>query len=60
MLGFGNGLVTNFLYSHQIAHRCPFPTEADAPRTIAAIDVLRAFTPAGALDDTKSRAVQPE
>ena len=38
----------------------PFPTEADAPRTAAAIDVLRAFTPAGALNDTKSRAVQPE
>jgi hypothetical protein len=38
----------------------PFPTDADTPRTIAAIDVLRAFTPAGALDDTKSRAVQPE
>lgn len=37
-----------------------FPTEADAPRTMAAIDVLRAFTPAGALDETKSRAVQPE
>ena len=38
----------------------PFPTEADAPRTSAAIDVLRAFTPAGAIDDTKSRAVQPQ
>ena len=37
-----------------------FPTEADAARTMAAIDVLRAFTPAGALDETKSRAVQPE
>jgi len=38
----------------------PFPTDVDAARTIAAIDVLRAFTPEGALEDTKSRAVQPE
>ena len=38
----------------------PFPTEADAARTAAAIDVLRSFTPAGAIDDAQSRAVQPE
>ena len=38
----------------------PFPTEADAPRVTAAIDLLHKFTPAGAVDDAKSRAVQPE
>lgn len=38
----------------------PFPIEADAARTAAAIALLRSFTPAGAIDDAMSRAVQPE
>lgn len=37
----------------------PFPIEADAPRVAAAIEVLHKFTPKGAIDDAKSRAVQP-
>ncbi len=38
----------------------PFPIEADAPRVTSAIEVLHSLTPAGAIDDAKSRAVQPE
>ena len=38
----------------------PFPIEADAARTAAAIEVLHSFTPEGAIEDAKSRAVQPE
>lgn len=37
----------------------PFPVETDAARVTAAIDLLHKFTPAGAIDDAKSRAVQP-
>jgi hypothetical protein len=37
----------------------PFPIEADTPRVTAAIEVLHKFTPKGAIDDAKSRAVQP-
>lgn len=37
----------------------PFPVAADAPRVSAAIAVLHRFTPAGAIDDAQSRAVQP-
>ncbi len=38
----------------------PFPIEADTPRVTAAIEVLHRFTPKGAINDAKSRAVQPD
>jgi hypothetical protein len=38
----------------------PFPTDAEGPRVTAAIELLHKFTPAGAIDDAKSRAVQPQ
>lgn len=37
----------------------PFPVKADTARVTAAIDILHKFTPEGAVDDAKSRAVQP-
>ena len=38
----------------------PFPVEADTARVTAALELLHTFTPAGAIDDTKSHAVQPQ
>lgn len=60
MAPLGGGATEGHIYVSGAHHYLPaFPLETEIPRVTAAFDVLRKFTPAGAIEDAKSRAVQP-
>lgn len=60
MFPVGGGSTTGHIFAAGVDLALPpFPIDADAPRVAAALEVLHKFTPAGAVDDAKSRAVQP-
>jgi hypothetical protein len=61
MFPIGGGSIEGHIYADGADLLLPhFPVEQDAPRVAAAIEVLRKYTPAGAIEDAKSRAVQPQ